>query len=711
MFRLKNLAWGATFMMIGSFTLLGQLPDKDWSVIRERLLDQEIPEWRSPTNEIPGAIKSSVSSLQSDGTWSDVKYVSDEMAEWKAMSHLNRISAMAKIYIRLPRESKERQDLRDGMILGIAGWIAKDPKSQNWWWNTIGAQSALTPVVLALLPEMPTDTKTHLDKIYELSRPENIPEKFRTSQNLVWLARRTMVRALLLKNSDLLKQSIQEVESEIRFSPKEDEGIKADFSFHMHRQQLYNGGYGRGFFIDTVGAAVVMAGTSMAFKPESIDLLSAFLLQGSRWMVYRGLIDHSTRGREIVRATTGAVGTDYINAVKNLALCSRNDVQAKEILNVAANWENQKETLEGNRYFPRSDYFVSRGTHFFFGVRMNSKRTVRAEYGNGENEQGLLLGDGVTWLYRGQGYQYSNIMPFWDWGRIPGVTAEITDPRRTSKQFGYDALYGSSDFTGGVANGELGVCAMELQRQDLSARKAWFFWGPRMVCLGAGISTKGKWPVETVIDQSLFQDGAITSEGPLGDEKEINDEGWCWHDNLSMRLYPKMVKDGKLKISQRTQSGSWKMIRTSATSEVVSGKVFLATLEQGQTLAQGTYGYGVVSEATPTLVKTLPQDMRVIHNDKELQVLAIPNEKVLLAVSYQSKEIKVDGYPAISVNGPVILALKGTSKGWHMTVSDPNQNQTDFKIVCTRSSQNLEWSGHWPAGDRAGFALEHIFDF
>ena len=69
----------------------------------------------------------------------------------------------------------------------------------------------------------------------------------------------------------------------------------------MHGNLLYSGGYGKVTLSIASHWASVCRGTKFAFNGESMKALSALALDGTRWMMWKGMVDPMTMGREISR--------------------------------------------------------------------------------------------------------------------------------------------------------------------------------------------------------------------------------------------------------------------------------------------------------------------------------------------------------------------------------------------------------------------------
>ena len=120
-----------------------------------------------------------------------------------------------------------------------------------------------------------------------------------TGQNLVWMSSITAIRGILERDPDLVSRAYAFIAAEIRVS--KGEGIQQDYSFHQHGPCLYSHGYGAGFIVDCSRVAGRVEGTSLAFPPEKIELLTRLILDGTQWFARGAATDFGAEGREITR--------------------------------------------------------------------------------------------------------------------------------------------------------------------------------------------------------------------------------------------------------------------------------------------------------------------------------------------------------------------------------------------------------------------------
>lgn len=132
-----------------------------------------------------------------------------------------------------------------------------------------------------------------------------------------------------------------------------------------------------------------------------------------------------------------------------------------------------------------------------------------------------LLGDGDPVSAFGSGFRQEG----WDWCHIPGTTAlEIPMERMKANVLNVDTCSGYEEmllsdesFAGGVSHrGRYGAFGLKLHEHDkyngsLRARKSWFFFDNRAVCLGSGIENDAEGGVHT----TLFQNALDSAARPL----------------------------------------------------------------------------------------------------------------------------------------------------------------------------------------------------
>ena len=419
-----------------------------------------------------------LSSLAADGHWADIEYDDPAMASWKPAEHLRRLGEMANAYAVPASPGYHSAAMLEGIARALRYWYKKHPVSNNWWSNTIGQPLSLSRTLVLLEDALPAELlRTGLTYYY---CPTEVDPRRTTGQNLVWYAQQQLIRGVLARSSQDVAAASGAMQREIRTTTAE--GIQPDFSFHQHGPQLYNGGYGLEFILDTSRFATLLAGTRFAFSLEKLSLLADYLLEGSRYMIRGKLLDYSANGRALTRKNAGEGAAPLAGACAQLAALLPQRAAQLIALKKHIEGSGTRYSYLGNRYFWSSDFMTHEREGFYISVKMVSNRTVGTETSNGENLKACWLPFGLTWIIR-RGDEYKNIFPVLDWGRLPGVTSAHLATANVKR------LTQPESFVGGVSDGTYGAAALDFDQMSTQGHKAWFFFDHEMVALGAGITS------------------------------------------------------------------------------------------------------------------------------------------------------------------------------------------------------------------------------
>ncbi len=606
---------------------------------------------------------SSVNQQRADGSWPDIDYADRGRARWAPAGHMSRLLALAGAFARNGKLTPEgKAAAQQAVEKGLRYWYAKDYRCPNWWYNTIGIPRLLYRILLIMEDDLPAEVVR--GGIPLLARAK----LGMTGQNLVWVAECTIARGCLEGKPGVVREAFDRIAREIRITGGE--GIQADFSFHQHGNQLYSGGYGRGFSRDCPYFAALARGTAFAFPEEKIDILAGYLLDGQQWLVRNRVFDYSACGREITRSG-GGYSSGLGNACRDLARLDH--PRGGELEAFAKRLEKgtgpETPALNGNRHFWRSDLMAHHRDGFYTSVRMTSKRLIQTETCNGENLIGQLLSDGVNYLYL-TGEEYRHIFPVWDWKRLPGITAELDGkPPRTR------GGTGTRTFAGGVSDGDRGLAAMDFARGALSARKAWFFFDREFVCLGAGISCANPNPVVTTLNQCLLNGEIRVGEGTgagriVTGEQRISGARWCHHGGVGY-VFPRPVE---LAIQARSRKGTWRTINRPASKAPVRKDVFCAWIEHGKGPRNAAYAYIVAPGLSAERIGEYARSpgVKVVRNEPDLQAVWHPGERTAGLAFYGAGSCELPAWLTVAADTPCLVLLREIGPGkLRMAVSNP----------------------------------------
>ena len=370
--------------------------------------------------------------LQPDGTWPDIDYASTAQSYWPPRTHLTRMRTMAQAYHWEPSLQGDAT-LRDDIFRAFDAWTLRDPQSTNWWYQSIGTPQALGEVLLLMENEVSAGRlAAGVSLIARSYVPRSKGAATNTGANRVDRAYATMMRGLLTDDAALTSEAFLSIGDTVLVNSAHEfaEGIQPDGSFQQHGPQLYDAGYGFGYTQNLMKFASWGTGTAFVFQNRQIRVLVDYLLDGPQWLGRGNTNDYTAYGRGLTRPNSSAMAPGYGTAIDNaVTICGgyrQPELAAfrQRITEVAsAGSAVPASALSGNRNFWKSDHIVHHRPEFSISLKTSSTRTLQPETGNGEGLKNLHLGDGVTLIQR-TGNEYDEIMPAWDWRRLPGTTIE-----------------------------------------------------------------------------------------------------------------------------------------------------------------------------------------------------------------------------------------------------------------------------------------------
>ena len=516
---------------------------------------------------------------QEDGSWSDINYGDVNRGAWKPGQHGFRVQRLAIKY----RQSGDKRALA-AALKGMDYWFSAGLVCLNWWHNQIGIPRLMGPAFVLLRDEM---NEAQLQGAITVM--DNAKLKM-TGQNKVWLAGNVLIRALLQDDEALVMQARDSIVSEIGVSDNI-EGLQKDWSFHQHGPQLQFGNYGLSYACTLSWWAKVFEGTSLAIPEESLSQLKNFVEKGLGLVIWNGWFDMNACARQV-----------FLNSQRGKALC---------VADAASNLGLDLTGKKWGSYYPLSDFGIYRGRNWYASIRMQSLRVLGYETTNKENMKSYFSSDGAL-LVRTEGDEYNDVAPYWNWKKVPGVTSyDDGKPLYGNKPGQKDSDFKNlTDKVFGAVKGRRMAAAMEIRRDTLEARKAWFFFPSGVICLGAGITRPVDEPVVTTIQQCRLT-------GPVSEGN-----GWANHAGITY-----VVLDGAYSAATVTRTGPWSDISPAyATDFTATGELFEMTIDHGKSPKGATYAYVVAPDSGKNgrrAAARMRRRVKVIENTPERQKVRI----------------------------------------------------------------------------------------
>lgn len=591
--------------------------------------------------------------LTEDRRWPDLAYEDASMADWEPMEALSRVREMALAYRTEDHPLGGTAELRQATVDALAGWLDRRPESDNWWHNRIGVPGAMVDVLVLLDGELPAERRRQAIEVLGQT------EVLGTGANRLWTAQRAFLHGCLTRDAEAAARALNFGVAEIACGG---DGIQVDYGFHQHGPRLQQFHYGASFARNAVELAWLVRDTEAAVPTDRLDLLADLLLEGHRWMQRGGHVSPATLDRAVSRR--GALDrTGFADVIGMLAgmVDRRSDALAAYASHTRSGAPSESAPVTGHRTYWESDFAVHHRPGFFASVKYVSTDTRHTESINEENLWGANLTAGALYVTR-RGDEYDDAVPAWNWSRVPGTTTR-EDMYRAGRR---------PRFAGGVTDGTDGVSAFEFDDgAELSARKAWFFGGDAIACLGAGIDAgSDRGPVTTALAQRLLRGQVRTSgTGPSGDLEDGTHERrvrWLHHDGVGY-LFSTPV-EASLRIGSR--EGNWHDINHQYADEPVEKTLFGAWIDHGTTPTGATYDYTVTPGVRPGSMGDLAADppVEVLANRREHQIVGFPDRDLVQASFYEPG--RLDG-GAISVDQPCLLQARTEGTNVGLTVATP----------------------------------------
>lgn len=640
--------------------------------------------------------------LKADGSWTGIDYKDKTIVNWEPMAHLTKLETLIQAYTN--KESKYYGDAKvfAGITKAFKFWYDANPQSSNWWHNEIAVPQALGELLILLGPGTQQLDKGLQGKIIERMKRGDPEQK--TGANKTDIALHYFYRALITNDEKLLAAAVRELFDPVRFV-HDAEGLQFDFSYLQHGPQLQISSYGNVFITGVLKLANYVRDTPYALNPKKLALFSKYYRDSYLKAIRGSYIDFNVEGRGVSRPDILRKHTEKtrLNVATMIDPKNAEDWRSAILRTDSTAAPDYKVTPYHHQYWS-GDYTLHLRSAYSFNVRMASTRTKRSEAGNNENLLGRYLSDGATNIQL-RGPEYYNIMPVWEWDKIPGVTGrDYVKDRPLTKLWGEE---GSNAFAGGVSDGTYGASAYVLDYDSVQAKKAWFFFDQEIVCLGAGIKSNTAENITTTLNQSWLN-GTVSSsvsKDKIGKDRtlEIKEKGqsWIWHDGVGYYL----PEGGNLNLSTAVQKGNWYQINNGHSKKELSGNVFKLWLDHGARPAGAQYAYVVLPglKGAPEMKKFNPAGVAIISNTAAVQAVYHQLLKIAQVVFYQPASVTLPAME-IKVDKACILMLRDINGKQVVSVADPlhKEAQVNISLKDLKTGQTMTKTIDLPADEFAG---------
>ncbi|MFT4071647.1 MAG: polysaccharide lyase family 8 super-sandwich domain-containing protein [Dysgonamonadaceae bacterium] len=619
------------------------------------------------------------------GAFTDIDYTSTQRTNWPPFVHLERIRDLVFLYTMPGNAYSGNADVFAMIQGGLQYWQDKGPECTNWWYNQIAAPQTLGVILIqmkkgGLQVPAPLETAILQRMASKGGNPASQTGANRTDVALHWL-----YRACLTKNAAIMNTTMGYAYSSVKYGTSDE--IQHDWTFFSHGKQFYNFGYGDEFIKGVTQFALYTQGTEYAISDEKLKFLDEYVRNGYFNLIVGSYIPFNSLGRGMSRPNKikrqGAIA--FAKDMQNLYPAQQQEYE-KYIKRISEIEPASYEVNPVNQTFFIGDYIHHQRATYAVNVRTVSTRTLRNEFGNGENLKTYFVSDGSTNIMT-KGNEYFNIFPVWDWARIPGTTAPYltTIPKAPNNW----ETPGTSTFCGGVSDNIYGASSYvyfdSYSGINTGANKSWFFFDDEVVCLGANIKSSATATINTTVNQARLSNDVQVYDGQNTSILETNTDKlysgtlkWVLHDNIGY-YFP---NGGNIHVSNKAQSGSWYNINNNYSKDVLTENVFSLWFDHGSKPDEGSYAYMIVpNKKTPAEMSAYnANNIEILSNTDSVQVVRHKGLNIWEMIFTKAATFRYDDL-CIEVSAGCALILKnvGTSE-ISMHIADPAQNLGTIRV-------------------------------
>ncbi|MEQ3506636.1 polysaccharide lyase family 8 super-sandwich domain-containing protein [Enterococcus cecorum] len=522
------------------------------------------------------------------------------------------------------------------------------------------------------------------------------------------LSKVTILSGALKQDSARIQEGVDGLLTVLEFV-KEGQGFYRDGSFIDHTDVAYTGAYGNVLMDGFSQILPMIANTSFALPAEKTAILYEWIDRAYFPIVLNGELMDMTRGRSISRASaeSHAAAIEALRGVVRIAQAS-DEAQKMHLLSAVKGrigedtfyvpYQNLKSYTDISLFekllnddtipavkpetflhsFHNMDKFVYNNAenHFAIALSMYSERTQNYEDMNNENRHGWYTSDGMVYLYNNDLTHYSEgYWPTVDPYKMPGTTELVTAREDGSGQVNLPSRFvGASKFDEKNA-----AVAMDFTNynEELSARKAWFIFGDKIVMLTTNIQNKSSDASVTTIENRKLVPDKNTKIYVNGEEMTADkvtnsavDTFYLETADPNQRIGYAFLTPLSLDIEKQARTHSWSEINYGQPSDPITNTFVTAThttQQNGENLA-----YILVPNQDLASLNEARTSVKVVVQNNDLQVVYDETSQSYGVIKYTDTPYELTDKVTLSQSG--IYMIKKTSDGFDLSFAHPRDD-------------------------------------
>ncbi|MGN0191833.1 MAG: chondroitinase family polysaccharide lyase [Candidatus Cryptobacteroides sp.] len=452
----------------------------------------------------------------------------------------------------------------------------------------------------------------------------------------------------------------------------------------VHHRKCYPA-YATGGFKGSVPAIWMLAGTDFAISRESHEIQKRALLEMRFWSNVKSF-PLAMSGRH-PDGKQGLVPVQYALLADAGSPDGRQDTDAElaeAYLRIKGNssdkWTRKfraagfspEPAPTGGRYYPYDCSLSWRRGDWLVTVAGHSRYIWAAEHYQGENMYGRYLAHGsLQILGQPQTYPDSFGSGFrqegWDWTHIPGTTAAAipleqmkADIINADEFSGFEEMLLSDEwYAGGVVKGnEAAAYSFILHEHDkynpsLRARKSWFIFDNRIICIGSDICNSMGEAHTTLYQNSISEDAAEAVTVLSSGANLVDSRGNCYY-----------VPDGKVVKSEGLQHSYHE-----ETCAKTSGHFEKAYIDHGENCKGASYLYALIpGPSTKADTDNLASSFEVLQRDSVAHAVRDLRTGMVAASVFSGTSLS----GAIVSISPSVVIYRETDELLEISVANPD---------------------------------------
>ena len=585
----------------------------------------------------------------------------------------------------------------------------------NWWDYEIGTPRAVVDVLAYANPYF---TQEEINRyIKPIDKFVADPTVIRSTTtipvaavggNQTDLSKVTIISGALKQDSARIQEGTDGLLTVLNFV-KEGQGFYRDGSFIDHTDVAYTGAYGNVLMDGFSQILPMIANTSFALPNDKTKILYEWIDRAYFPIILNGELMDMTRGRSISRATaeSHAAAIEALRGIVRIAQTS-DETQKRHLLSAVKGriaedtfyipYQNLKsytdillfEKLLNDENIPavkpetflhsfhNMDKFVYNNAenNFAIAISMYSDRTQNYEDMNNENRHGWYTSDGMVYLYNNDLTHYSEgYWPTVDPYKMPGTTELVT-----AREDGSGMVNLPSSFVGASKFDEKNAAvAMDFTNynEELSARKAWFVFGDKIVMLTTNIQNKSSDASLTTIENRKLVADKNTKIYINGEEISVDkvtndavDTFYLETADPNQRIGYAFLTPLSLDIEKQTRTHSWSEINYGQPNDPVTNTFVTAThttQQNGENLA-----YVLVPNQDQEALNAAKDTVKVVVQNNDLQVVYDETSQTYGVIKYTDTPYELTDKVTLSQEG--IYMIKKTSDGFDLSFAHPRDD-------------------------------------